>query len=177
MLEKNQRHFPPIKWVGFDVDGVMTDGGLYIDDNAIETKRFHSRDGHGLKMLLRSGINCAVITGRKSKVVENRFRELGFKPDNIYQGVFDKGQLFKLLLEQQGLSPENAAFAGDDVVDLPILLNCALPMAPSDACPEALKAAYFISRSGGGRGAVREMVEFILKGLGLWHELIERYKP
>jgi 3-deoxy-D-manno-octulosonate 8-phosphate phosphatase (KDO 8-P phosphatase) len=177
LLNQNAAPFPPIKWVGFDVDGVMTDGGIYLDDNGLETKRFNSRDGHGLKMLIKQGFTTAIVTGRKSRVTEHRFLELGFAPSRIYQGVFDKGQLFEQILERENLQPEQTAFAGDDIVDLPVMLRCGLPMAPCDACPEALAAARFVSRSPGGGGAVREMAEYILKNLGFWNGLLRRYQP
>jgi 3-deoxy-D-manno-octulosonate 8-phosphate phosphatase (KDO 8-P phosphatase) len=165
--------FPPIRWVGFDVDGVMTDGGIHIDDEGVETKRFHSRDGHALKMLVSSGLEVAIITGRRSRVVSRRAEELGIA--EVRQKVADKGAAYREILAGRGLSPGQAAFAGDDLVDLPILLHCALPMAPADACPEALAAARVVSRSKGGHGAVREMVEHLLKGLGIWDGLVAKY--
>ena len=165
--------FPPIKWVGFDVDGVMTDGGIMIDDNGVETKRFHSRDGHALKMLVRTGLRAAIITGRKSQVVALRAKELGIT--EVYQGVADKGAVYRQVLAESGLSPEETAFAGDDVVDLPVMIRCGLPMAPADACQEALTAARFVSRAKAGHGAVREMVEHLLVGLGLWDDIIRKY--
>ena len=165
--------FPPIKWVGFDVDGVMTDGGILIDDHGVETKRFHSRDGHALKMLVRAGIKVAIITGRQSGVVEHRAKELGIA--EVHQKVLDKGEAYLNALAGHGLSPEESAFAGDDLVDLPIMIRCALPMAPADASPEALAVARFVSRAKGGHGAVREMVEHLLVGLGLWDDIIRKY--
>ncbi|MDR1545456.1 MAG: hypothetical protein LBU12_01805 [Deltaproteobacteria bacterium] len=165
-----------LKWVGFDVDGVMTDGGIYLDDDGRELKRFHSRDGHALKMLVRSGlVEVAIITGRRSGVVEKRCQELGLT--EVHQGVLDKGAVYGLLLRERGLSPGETAFAGDDLVDLPIMLRCGLPMAPADACPEALAAARFVSQARAGHGAVREMVEFLLKSLGRWDEMVARYRP
>ncbi|MDR2456157.1 MAG: HAD hydrolase family protein [Deltaproteobacteria bacterium] len=165
--------FPPIKWVGFDVDGVMTDGGIMIDDNGVETKRFHSRDGHALKMLVRSGMKVAIVTGRRSQVVERRAKELGIT--EVHQKVMDKGEAYLKILEAHGLTPEETAFAGDDIVDLPIMIRCGLPMAPSDATSEALAVARFVSRAKGGHGAVREMVEHLLVGLGLWDAIIAKY--
>jgi 3-deoxy-D-manno-octulosonate 8-phosphate phosphatase (KDO 8-P phosphatase) len=160
--------------VGFDVDGVMTDGGIIISDSGEESKRFHSRDGHGLKMLLRAGVEVAIITGRQSQVVANRARELGIK--DTRQGVFNKLAAYEAILNEKGLSHSQTAFAGDDVVDLPILTRCGLAMAPADACPEALAAAHFVAKAKGGHGAVREMVEFILKSQGLWDDLLAKYR-
>ncbi|MDR1395993.1 MAG: HAD hydrolase family protein [Deltaproteobacteria bacterium] len=162
-----------IKWLGLDVDGVMTDGGIIIDDEGRESKRFHSRDGHGLKMLLRAGFKCALITGRRSRVVELRAKDLGIT--EVYQGVFDKLAVYREILARYGLKESQTAFAGDDIVDLPVLVRCGLAMAPADACPEVLAAAHFVAPAKGGRGAVRQMAEYILKGQGLWDELLSRY--
>jgi 3-deoxy-D-manno-octulosonate 8-phosphate phosphatase (KDO 8-P phosphatase) len=163
-----------LKWVGFDVDGVMTDGGIFIGDSGVEYKRFHSRDGHGLKMLSRSGLEVGIITGRQSQVVARRALELGIADPR--QGVKDKLAVYEAILKEKGLSPEQTAFAGDDVVDLPILRRCGLALAPADACPEVLAVAHFVAKSRGGHGAVREMVEFILKGQGLWDVLVAKYE-
>ncbi|MDR2349655.1 MAG: HAD hydrolase family protein [Deltaproteobacteria bacterium] len=165
--------FSKIRWIGFDVDGVMTDGGIVLDDRGIESKRFNSRDGHGLKLLLRSGLLVSIITGRKSDVVERRAREIGI--DSVRQGVIDKIVAYEEILKTLNLKPEETAFAGDDVVDLPIMTRCALPMAPADASPEALRIAKFVSSSRAGHGAVREMTEFILKGKGLWESIMKGY--
>ena len=163
-----------ISWVGFDIDGVMTDGGIIFNSQGVESKRFNSRDGHALKLLVRSGIKISIITGRKSKVVEQRANELGIT--SVHQGAFDKLSVYEDILSELKISPEETAFAGDDMVDLPIMVSCALPMAPSDASPEALDAAKFVAKSKGGHGAVREMIEFILKGKGLWKGIIDGYK-
>ena len=165
--------FDSISLVGFDVDGVMTDGGIIFDSQGAESKRFHSRDGHALKLLVRSGIRVSIITGRKSKVVERRAEELGIT--SVYQGVSDKLRVYEEILRELKILPSETAFAGDDLVDLPIMTRCALPMAPRDASPEVLAAAKFIARSGGGRGAVREMIEYLMKGKGLWDAVIEKY--
>ncbi|MDR0548037.1 MAG: HAD hydrolase family protein [Deltaproteobacteria bacterium] len=162
-----------LKWVGFDVDGVMTDGGIILNDLGEESKRFHSRDGHGLKMLARAGLSIGIITGRQSQVVALRAKELGLTDPR--QGSTDKLATYLEILEEKGLKPEETAFAGDDLVDLPVLRRVGLAMAPADACPEALAAAHFVSKAKGGHGAVREMVEFILKGQGLWDDLLARY--
>jgi 3-deoxy-D-manno-octulosonate 8-phosphate phosphatase (KDO 8-P phosphatase) len=162
-----------IKWVGFDIDGVMTDGGIYLDNEGREFKRFHSRDGHALKLLVRTGIKVAIITGRQSEIVSIRAKELGLT--EIYQGVKNKLTVYQEILKQHNLRPEETAFAGDDLVDLPILCRCGLPMSPADGCPEILSLALFVSSAKAGHGAVRQMVEYILKGQGLWDELIRKY--
>jgi len=162
-----------IKWIGIDVDGVMTDGGIYLNNQGQEFKRFHSRDGHALKLLIRTGLKAAIITGRQSEIVSFRAKELGLT--EVYQGVSNKLTVYQEILKKHDLKPEETAFAGDDLVDLPIMCRCGLPMAPPDACPEALSLALFVSSAKAGHGAVRQMVEYILKGRGLWDELIRKY--
>jgi 3-deoxy-D-manno-octulosonate 8-phosphate phosphatase (KDO 8-P phosphatase) len=162
-----------IKWVGFDVDGVMTDGGIYLGAGGEELKRFHSRDGHGLKMLARCGLKVFIVTGRSSPIVDYRAKDLGI--EHVFQGARDKLAVWQEFLRREKIAPEECAFAGDDVVDLPILLRCGLSMAPSDACPQVLAAARFISPAPGGHGAVRQMAEFILMGRGLWTEALSHY--
>jgi 3-deoxy-D-manno-octulosonate 8-phosphate phosphatase (KDO 8-P phosphatase) len=162
-----------IRWLGFDVDGVMTDGGIYLAADGTETKRFNSRDGHSIKLLVRSGIRLAIITGRKSRVVEVRAQELGITA--IHQAASDKLAVYERILAEEGLSPDETAFAGDDMVDLPIMIRCGLAMCPSDAAPEVLSRSHFVARSGGGRGAVREMAEHLLRGKGLWDGIMAGY--
>ncbi|MDL2260214.1 HAD hydrolase family protein, partial [Deltaproteobacteria bacterium OttesenSCG-928-K17] len=142
-------------------------------DDGHETKNFHSRDGHGIKMMLRAGVEAIIITGRTSRVVELRAKDLGIT--ELHQKVTDKWPVFEEALKRRGLTPAQAAFAGDDVVDLPVMLRVGLAMAPADACPEVKAAAHFISTAPGGRGAAREMVEFLLKGQGRWEELMKKY--
>ncbi len=162
-----------IKILGLDVDGVLTDGRVIIHDDGQESKHFHSRDGLGLKILARAGVEPVIITGRVSKVVEIRARDLGIT--ELHQKVADKWPVFEEILKRRGLTPQEAAFAGDDLIDLPILSRVGLALAPADACPEVLAAAHFVSRSQGGHGAVREMVEFILKGRGIWPQVVKGY--
>ncbi|MDR0620748.1 MAG: HAD hydrolase family protein, partial [Deltaproteobacteria bacterium] len=158
--------FPKLKWIGFDVDGVMTDGGIILDDNGVESKRFNSRDGHGLKMLVRTGIRVAIITGRRSGVVERRAKEVGIT--EVHQKASDKLEVYERILKESHLLPEETAFAGDDIVDLPILTRCGLALAPADAVPEVLSRVHYVTSAKAGHGAVREMVEYILTGQGLW---------
>jgi 3-deoxy-D-manno-octulosonate 8-phosphate phosphatase (KDO 8-P phosphatase) len=165
--------FPPLKWIGFDVDGVMTDGGIILDNNGLESKRFNSRDGHGIKMLRRLGLRVAIITGRRSGVVDRRAEEIGVT--EVYQKAQDKLVVYQSILEKEGLKPEETAFAGDDIVDLPILIRCGLSMAPSDAVKEVLERVHMVTQAKAGHGAVREMVEYILTGLGLWDDALNKY--
>lgn len=162
-----------IKLVCFDVDGVLTDGRLIIDDQGRESKCFHSRDGHGLKLLIRAGLRVAFITGRTSGVVEHRAREYGLT--EVHQGIKDKLPVYLDMLARLGLRPEETAMAGDDVVDLPVMIRAGLALAPADAAPEVLAQAHFVSSRPGGRGAARQMVEYLLKGQGRWAELMAKY--
>ena len=165
--------FSRIKWFGFDVDGVMTDGGVILSADGNETKRFHSRDGHALKLLARAGVKTAIITGRVSRVMDIRAKELGIT--ELYQNFPEKLGVYQQILEKEGLLPSETAFMGDDLVDLPILIRCALPVCPADAAPEVKRECVYVTPSGGGRGAVREAVEFLLKGAGLWEPILARY--
>ena len=164
-----------IKLVGFDVDGVLTDGRIIIDDEGRESKNFHSRDGLGLKILLKAGLEAVLITGRASRLLEIRARGLGLT--EIYQGVEDKWAVFEEVLKKKGLSPLEAAFAGDDLIDLPVMTRVGLALAPADAVPDVLAAAHFVAPAQGGRGAVRQMIEFLLKGQGRWDEVLRSYLP
>ncbi|MDR3037982.1 MAG: HAD hydrolase family protein [Candidatus Adiutrix sp.] len=163
-----------IKLVGFDVDGVLTNGGIIIQDDGQESKRFYSRDGLGLSIMIRSGLEAVIITGRQSRVVEIRARDLGIT--EVHQQVKDKWPVFEAILKRRGLEPGQAAFAGDDLIDLPILRRVGLALAPADACAEVLAAAHFVSSARAGQGAVRQMVEFILKGQGRWAEALSHYQ-
>ena len=156
-----------------DVDGVLTDGGIVYDGAGIETKRFDVRDGHGIKMLQRAGVAVGIITGRTSEVVAIRARELGI--DIVRQGAFDKVAVWREILEGTGILPAETAYAGDDIVDLPLLRAVGFSAAPSDAEPYVLDAVQFVASRPGGRGAVREIVEFILRSRGSWDAVTAKY--
>jgi len=149
-----------------DVDGVLTDGGIIFDNKGNEMKRFHVRDGHGVRMLMRAGIRVAIVTGRMSDVVSRRAKELGIT--DVYQGVFRKSIVYEEILKKYRLRDEEVAFMGDDVVDIEILKRVGLPAVPADADEHAKRYAGFISKREGGRGAVRELIDFILMSSGLW---------
>ncbi len=154
----------PLRLVAFDVDGVLTDGGLYLSDSGEEFKRFNSLDGHGLKMLKASGVELAIITGRTSKCVELRARNLGIT--RLYQGVEDKLAVMQALLAELKLAPEAAAFMGDDVVDLPVLRRVGLALSVPDAPQVVRDHAHYVSQRDAGHGAVREVCELILGAQG-----------
>lgn len=154
----------PLRLIAFDVDGVLTDGGLYLSDSGEEFKRFNSLDGHGLKMLKNSGVELAIITGRSSKCVELRAKNLGIA--RLYQGVDDKLAAMQALLADLKLAPEQAAFMGDDVVDLPVLRRVGLALSVPAAPQIVRDHAHYVSQRDAGHGAVREVCELILGAQG-----------
>jgi 3-deoxy-D-manno-octulosonate 8-phosphate phosphatase (KDO 8-P phosphatase) len=154
----------PLRLIAFDVDGVLTDGGLYLSDSGEEFKRFNSLDGHGLKMLHASGLELAIITGRTSKCVEMRARNLGIT--RLYQGVEDKLAAMQSLLAELKLTPEAAAFMGDDVVDLPVMRRVGLALSVPAAPQVVRDHAHYVSQREAGHGAVREVCELILGAQG-----------
>lgn len=158
-----------IKLLLLDVDGVMTDGSIILDNNGNELKRFHVRDGHGIKMLQNVGITVGIITGRKSKVVEVRAKELGIK--EVHQKIYKKSAVYENLLKKYKCKDENVAFMGDDIVDQELLKRAGLSAAPCDAEELARKYADIVTKKGGGRGAVREFSDLILKATGLWKKV------
>jgi len=163
-----------VKALILDVDGVLTDGRIVISDDGQETKCFNVRDGHGLKMIRRAGIEVMFLTGRKSRVVEHRARELGV--ERVYQGVSDKLAVFEEILEATGLAPGQVAYMGDDIVDLPVLRRAGVSVTVCDAHQDVLGVADLVTRNAGGRGAVREVCEILLKAQGKWDGLMERYR-
>jgi len=153
-----------IRLIAFDVDGILTDGGLYLTDSGEEFKRFNSLDGHGLKMLKNSGVELAIITGRTSRCVELRAKNLGIT--RLYQGVEDKWGAMQKLLAELKLAPEAAAFMGDDVVDLPVMRRVGLSITVPNAPQVVRDHAHYLSQREGGNGAVRETCELIMSAQG-----------
>jgi 3-deoxy-D-manno-octulosonate 8-phosphate phosphatase (KDO 8-P phosphatase) len=164
-----------IRLVVLDVDGVLTDGQIVMDDQGRETKAFNVRDGHGLKMLMRYGIGAAVVTGRRSEVVARRTEELGIHP--VFQGYPEKAEPFEAVLAETGMPPEAVAVVGDDVVDLPMMARAGLAIAPVDAHDAVRNRAHWVTAAGGGRGAVREVVDFLLQAQGHWTSVMAHYWP
>jgi 3-deoxy-D-manno-octulosonate 8-phosphate phosphatase (KDO 8-P phosphatase) len=154
----------PLRLIAFDVDGVLTDGGLYLSDSGEEFKRFNTLDGHGLKMLKASGVELAIITGRVSRCVELRAGNLGIA--RLYQGVEDKLAVMQSLLAELQLAPEAAAFMGDDVVDLPVMRRVGLALSVPGAPQIVRDHAHYVSQRDAGHGAVREACELILGAQG-----------
>jgi 3-deoxy-D-manno-octulosonate 8-phosphate phosphatase (KDO 8-P phosphatase) len=162
-----------IRLVIFDVDGVLTDGSLFLGDDGQEYKAFNSRDGHGMKMLQASGVDIGIITGRTSKVVEYRMESLGIR--HVYQGQLDKLPAFEELLQHLGLTPEQVAYVGDDVVDLPILIRAGLAIAVQDAHNLVKQHSHWITPSPGGRAAARDVCELIMQAQGTLENQLNRY--
>jgi 3-deoxy-D-manno-octulosonate 8-phosphate phosphatase (KDO 8-P phosphatase) len=162
-----------IKLLILDVDGVLTDGRIIFDSNGIESKFFNVKDGHGIKMVQRGGIEVGIISGRESKVVANRAVELGIA--QVYQKSLDKLVPYRQMLEATGLSDDQVAFMGDDIIDIPLLRRVGFAAAPADAVGEVLPFAHFVAKNRGGWGAVREVCDLILKAQGSWDTITSRY--
>jgi len=162
-----------VRLVVFDVDGVLTDGALFIDTEGREHKVFHSRDGHGMKMLRDCGVELAIITGRSSPAVTHRMASLGI--EHVFQGQQDKLPAFRQLLLTLGLEAEQAAYVGDDVVDLPIMRRVGFAVAVADAHPLVKRHAHWQTANPGGRGAARDVCELIMEAQGRLDAALERY--
>jgi len=162
-----------IKLLVLDVDGVLTDGGLYYGDDGIVMKRFNVQDGLGIKLAQAVGLEIGVITGLNQKPVETRVRELGIT--HYYAGKHDKAPLFEEICEKVGVSFSEAAYIGDDWIDLSVMRLAGLSMSVPNAVPEAIQAADWVSSRKGGDGAVREAIAFILDARGLRDEALRRW--
>lgn len=155
-----------------DVDGVMTDGRIIWDTNGVETKFFNVKDGHGIKLIQRAGIQVGIITGRISPVVDLRAKELGI--EFVYQGALRKLDSYEDILQKTGFADHQVAYMGDDVIDVPVMRRVAFSAAPADAVPDVKAIVDFVSGYGGGMGAVRELCDLLLKGRGEWERLVAR---
>jgi len=162
-----------VKLVVFDVDGVLTDGSIFVGDTGAEFKRFHVRDGLAIQAATSVGLKVGVISARSTPAVTLRMNEL--KIENVIQGMRDKGEGLDKLCSRAQVDLEDTAYLGDDLYDLPAMVRCGYPMAVADAAEEVRTAASYVTRAAGGRGAVREAVEHILKAQGLWDAVLERY--
>ena len=162
-----------IKALLLDVDGVLTDGKIYISSSGIESKAFNVRDGHGIKLLSRAGINCGLLTGRHSLAVTLRAHELNI--NLVYQRCHNKLSTFAKILKRLSVEAHQIAYMGDDIVDLPVLKRVGFAATVSDAAPEVQSACDWVSSCPGGTGAVRELCELILKTQGHWDSLMQRY--
>ena len=162
-----------VKLLLFDVDGVLTDGSLFLDNHGEEYKAFNSRDGHGLKMLQRNGVAVGIITGRDSKIVAHRTRELGIA--HVRQGCADKLPVYEEMIRELGFKPEQVGFVGDDVVDLPIMLRAGFAVSPQDGHFLVKRHAHWVTPSAGGRGAGRDVCELLMLAQGTFGAEMQRY--
>jgi 3-deoxy-D-manno-octulosonate 8-phosphate phosphatase (KDO 8-P phosphatase) len=172
-MQEVMRRAAEVRLAIFDVDGVLTDGGLIFDEAGRENKVFNSRDGHGLKMLQGAGVELAVISGRRTEAVTHRMSGLGIS--HVYQGQQDKLPAFSELLAKLQITPEQTAYVGDDVVDLPIMLRVGLAVAVGDAHDLLFEHAHWRTPHPGGRGAVRDVCELILESQGKLQDLWQTY--
>jgi 3-deoxy-D-manno-octulosonate 8-phosphate phosphatase (KDO 8-P phosphatase) len=162
-----------IKLLILDVDGVMTDGRIVFDANGVESKFFNVKDGHGMKMVQRAGIEIGIISGRESVVVTNRALELGI--NHVYQRCHSKLEPYRKLLEVTGFTDEEAAYMGDDLIDIPVMRRAGFAAAPADAVAEVFPFVHFVAKNRGGWGAVREVCDLLLKAQGVWDTATSRY--
>lgn len=164
-----------IEMLVMDVDGVLTDGTLIIHADGSESKHFNSLDGHGIRMWKRAGLDVALISGRASEPTLRRAEQLQI--EHVFQDCHSKLPVFETLLEQVGLPPEKAAYIGDDLTDLPVIRYAGFGVAVASAVAEVKRYADYVTARPGGRGAIREVIEHILKSSGRWGELMKRYLP
>lgn len=164
----------PVELLLVDVDGVLTDGVIAVDDHGVETKHFHVRDGSAFDLWRKAGKRAAILSGRWAPAVNRRAAELGIAP--VIQGASQKGGPFRQLIAELGLAAAQVCYVGDDLADLPVLQAVGLAACPADAAPEVRQAAHLVTQVNGGRGAIREVVEVILKHQGAWDGLVARYR-
>ena len=162
-----------VQLIIFDVDGVLTDGGIYHGAHGELFKAFHCRDGFGMVLARSCGLKTAIITGRTSAMTTYRAAEL--KVDAVMQGQMNKRDAYKKLKSQVNLTDDEICYVADDLIDLPVFVQVGFRAAVGDAAQDVVERAHFVANNFGGHGAVREVVEFILKSKGFWQGIIERY--
>ncbi|MEA3560225.1 MAG: HAD-IIIA family hydrolase [Candidatus Omnitrophota bacterium] len=163
-----------IKMVVLDVDGVLTDGKIIYSGFGIEVKNFDVKDGFGIRLLHRAGIKTAVITAKKSRALLKRIKELQI--NRLYQNAFDKLKAYNDILKRFGLMNEDICYIGDDLLDLPLLKRVGLAVSVKDAVNEVKEIAHYVTEKKGGKGAVREVIDIILKAQGKWEKVTVRYR-
>ena len=171
LLERMRR----VKLMIFDVNGVLTDGTLYYGDNGAELKAFNARDGHGIKMLQESGVEVAILSARRARAVDVRAAELGITL--VEQGIADKGRAFDSLIVRAHALPESAGYMGDDLMDLPVLCRCGFAASVPEAPDSVRERVHHVTRAPGGRGAVREVCELIMRAQNTLAQAIARQLP
>lgn len=170
---KIRRKAQRIKLLLLDVDGVLSDGRIVVDNEGEEMKYFDARDGHGIRLLARAGIEVGLLTGRYSRVVSHRARDLGIRM--VYQKVFNKVDVYQKIKRRKRLTDQEVAYVGDDIVDLPVLRRVGLSIAVRDAWEGLKNKVDYVTEQKGGRGAVREVVEMLLHAQGKWGEVTKSY--
>jgi 3-deoxy-D-manno-octulosonate 8-phosphate phosphatase (KDO 8-P phosphatase) len=173
MAEIKKADLKQIKLLAMDVDGVLTDGTITVGSDGTEFKTFNLLDGHGIRMWRRAGLKTALISGRESAVTKQRADEMEI--DFLYQPCQQKLDCFQRLLADSRLEPKNIAYIGDDVLDIPLIKRAGFSIAVANAVDELKSCAHYITSRPGGDGAVREVIEYILKNTGKWAELMECY--
>jgi 3-deoxy-D-manno-octulosonate 8-phosphate phosphatase (KDO 8-P phosphatase) len=168
-----ERRASRIKLLLMDCDGVLTDGRLWLTEEGDDQKSFNTKDGLGLSLWRRAGLQSGIISGRNSRAVTRRAQELGI--EFVRQGDPDKIEAFEKVLEQAAVAENEVAFIGDDLTDIPLMQRAELAVAVADAVVETLSVAHYVTQARGGQGAVREVVELILKSQGRWSDLIDNY--
>ncbi len=162
-----------IRLLAMDVDGVLTDGSLNIGAEGELFKAFNAKDGMGISLAMRNGLEIALITGRRSEIIHRRAEELGIIL--LYEGVKDKALQLKQIAAERGISLDEIAYMGDDLNDLPAMVQAGISFAPADAAKDVLKAVNAVASCNGGRGAVREIIELILEAQGKWENIVKAY--
>ncbi len=163
----------PIRLILSDVDGVLTDGRIVLDDRGVESKQFSARDGMGIRLWQKAGYRFGLITARRSQLVQLRAKDLDI--EIVHQGAIDKLTAMRQILDELHLAPEQVCYIGDDWPDLSVVRAAGLGVAVADACEELREAADFVTRAMGGSGAVRELIESVLKNQGRWEEVTRPY--
>jgi len=162
-----------VRLFGMDVDGVLTDGGIYYGDGGLEIKRFHVHDGLGLSLLVASGVVPFIITGRTSVAVERRGSELGVR--EIHQGIHNKLACLRQIMAKYGVGAERVAYIGDDLLDLEVMAEVGFPIAAANARDEVKGSAKYVTSSVGGSGAVRDAIEWVLRLNGTWDAIVQAH--
>lgn len=162
-----------IKILMMDVDGVLTDGRIVLGNYGDELKFFDIHDGHGVVMLGRAGLKSVMITGRKSRISQKRAREM--KVSKVYQNAHDKLKVYERALKKFGVTDEEVCYVGDDLIDVPVLCRVGFAVAVAGALPEVRRVVHYVTQRNGGRGAIREVTDLLLKTQGKWAEVTRRY--
>ncbi|MDT8378033.1 MAG: HAD-IIIA family hydrolase [Desulfotignum sp.] len=162
-----------VKLLVLDVDGVLTDGRIIYTDSGEQVKQFSSKDGLGLRLLMDNGIQAGIITGRISGALTHRCRNLGI--DLVFDGIFNKAEALERMAQQTRIDPSAMAFMGDDLIDLPAMARAGVAIAVADAVDEVKARADIVTQAAGGRGAVREICDAILKAAGLWEKAMKTF--